>query len=400
MPNDSVRDLPDVSLLAGDGTYGALWAVCDNSSDGNGGTLDCVAATNGTFENDAVGGTSTSTPAWASILALARQKTGDRLGQALTTLYSLFNGSSSASIFHDVTTGNNSVPCAPSATTSASCVMNTAGFDFEGGYDTNTGYDLATGLGSVDVTALVTSWSSTSTPITPTLTLTPSATSIAANEALTVAVTVAGPSGSATPTGTVTLTVGTYTSSPATLASGAASITVPASTLTPGSYTVQVGYTPDAASSSVYFAGSGSTSITVGGFFTIGPATSTVAVTAGATTGNTTTITITPADGYTGTVGFTCTLTTPAAGSNPSYYPACTVPNVTIASGATSGTATAAFSTTARSTTTSSLDPRTRSGTIAGIRRPEARPLPVCCSLAFRQDGAAGSRCLACWFSW
>jgi hypothetical protein len=358
VPNDGVRDLPDVALLAGDGAYGALWAVCDNSSDGNGGTLDCVAATNGSFENDSVGGTSAATPAWASILALARQKSGGRLGQATVMLYSLFNGGSGASIFHDVTTGNNSVPCAPSATTAASCVVNTAGYNFEGGYDTNAGYDLATGLGSVDVTALVTNWSSTSTPITPTLTLTPSATTIAVDEPLTVAVTVAGPSGSATPTGTVTLTVGTYTSSPATLAGGAASLTVPASTLTPGSYTVQVAYTPDAASSSVYFAGSGSTAITVGGFFTLGPTTSTVAVTAGATTGNTTVVTITPADGYTGTVGFTCTLTTPAAGSNSSYYPACAVPNVAIAAGAKSGTATATFSTTARSTTTSYLDPR------------------------------------------
>jgi hypothetical protein len=84
-----------------------------------------------------------------------------------------------------------------------------------------------------------------------------------------------------------------------------------------------------------------------------------LALAAGATTGNTATFTVATTNGYTGTVGFTCTLTTPAAGSNSSYYPACTVPNVAIASGVKSGTATATFSTTARSTTTSYLDPGT-----------------------------------------
>jgi len=65
-------------------------------------------------------------------------------------------------------------------------------------------------------------------------------------------------------------------------------------------------------------------------------------------------------DGYTGTVAFSCALTTPAPGSNSSYYPACTVTNATMTSGETSTTATATFSTTARSTTTSLVDPRTR----------------------------------------
>jgi subtilase family serine protease len=364
VPNDGVRDLPDVSLLSGDGSYGALWAVCDNSSDGNGGTLDC-AVTSGSsgFENDAVGGTSASTPAFASILALVRQKTGNRLGQAAQTLYSLFNGSSSAAIFHDVTSGNNSVPCAQSTVNAASCVSNTAGYSYETGYDTNTGYDLATGLGSVDVTALVNGWAAASSPATPIVTVTPSASSITITEPLVVAITVAGPtSGSAVPTGSVVLTAGSYTSDPTTLASGAASITVPAGTLSEGTYAVQVSYTPDTASSGVYFSGSSSVSITVGGTFAVAPAASALTVAAGATSGNTTTLTVNTTNAFAGTVNLTCALTTSPSGANASYSPACLIAptSVTLSGTTSSATATATFKSTARSTSTALASPQER----------------------------------------
>jgi subtilase family serine protease len=386
VPNDSVRDIPDVSLLSGDGAYNALWAVCDNTPDGNGGTLDCIA-TNGSFENDAVGGTSAATPAFASIFALVRQKTGGRLGQAASTLYALFAGSGSSSIFHDVTTGNNSVPCTQSTANAASCVANTAGYFFESGYDTNVGYDLATGLGSVDVTQLVNAWGASTTPITPTVTVTTTSAEIAVTDPLPITVTVAGPAGSATPTGSVTLTVGSYVSAATTLTTGSATITVPANTLTPGSYTASAAYTPDSASSGTYFAGSGTVAITVGGSFSF-PATPPTAVTvvAGATTGNTTTATVSTSNGYTGTVTFSCTIATEPSGANASYYPGCTpAGTVTIASGQTSGSTTIAFATTARSTTTSMAVPLEKS-------RPSRWYIPA--------GGVAGGRCWACWSSW
>ncbi len=358
VPNDSVRDVPDVSLLAGDGSYAALWAVCDNTSDGQGGTLDCVLATNGDFENDAVGGTSTATPAWASILALARQKTGGRLGQAAQTLYTLFNGSSSATIFHDVTTGNNSVPCTQSTLNAASCLENTAGYFFESGYNTNAGYDLATGIGSVDVTALVNGWSSSSTLITPTLTLTPSATTITTAEALTVAVTVAGPSGSATPTGSVTLTAGTYTSAAATLTSGAASITVPAGTFAAGSYTVQVTYTPDTTSSGVYFSGSASTALTVTqgaapGFTIAGSAINVLPGASGSTM-----LSVTPSGGFTGGINLTCSVSGPSG--------AASVPTCSLSPALVTITGTAAATTTLNIVTTATTTAGTYTVTVNG----------------------------------
>jgi subtilase family serine protease len=362
VPNDSARDVPDVSLLAADGAYAALWAVCDNQSDGNGGELNCSAAdTSGDFENDAVGGTSASTPAYAGIFALIRQKTRGRLGLPGSTLYALFNGASASSIFHDITTGNNSVPCVPSTLNAASCLQNTAGNYFESGYDTNTGYDLATGLGSVDVTQLVNAWGSSATPITPTVTVTTASEEIAVTDPIPVTVTVTGPAESPTPTGSVTLTVGSYVSAATTLMSGSASITVPANTLTPGSYTASAAYTPDSASSGTYFSGSGTVAITVGGSFSLNTPTA-VTVSAGASSGNTTTVTASTSNAYTGTVTFSCAIATEPAGANASYYPSCTpAGTITIASGQTSGSTTVSFGTTARSTSTAMAAPSEKS---------------------------------------
>ncbi len=61
VPNDQARDIPDVAMLAGNGFYGAAWAVCDNSPagvDSNGvtGVANCVAGSSGDFFTDGVGG--------------------------------------------------------------------------------------------------------------------------------------------------------------------------------------------------------------------------------------------------------------------------------------------------------------------------------------------------------
>jgi subtilase family serine protease len=169
---DSVRDIPDVSLMAGNGYNGAAtWLVCDNDTNNlafsnSEGVLDCSNISGGYF--DGFGGTSTATPAFAGILALVEQKAGSRLGQAAQTLYDLHNGGYASSIFHDVTVGNNSVPCVES---SPNCAVDSEGYYFESGYNTLSGYDLATGLGSVDATPLVNYWS-TANPAPYTLTAT------------------------------------------------------------------------------------------------------------------------------------------------------------------------------------------------------------------------------------
>jgi hypothetical protein len=116
-------------------------------------------------------------------------------------------------------------------------------------------YNSASGTASVTVTQQVVS--------TPTVTVTPASSSISTTQSLGVSIAVASASG--TPTGSVVLSGGGYTSSATTLSSGSASITVPAGKLTAGSDTLTANYTPDSASSAIYNSASGTASVTVTG---------------------------------------------------------------------------------------------------------------------------------------
>ena len=111
--------------------------------------------------------------------------------------------------------------------------------------------------GSMTVTA-----NYVATVVTPTVTVTPAASSITVAQSLAVTVAVSGGSGNPTPTGSVTLSSGTYTSAAATLTSGSAQITIPANSLAAGSDTLTAAYTPDTASSSTYNKASGSAAVT------------------------------------------------------------------------------------------------------------------------------------------
>jgi hypothetical protein len=104
------------------------------------------------------------------------------------------------------------------------------------------------------------------THMTPTVTLAPSSTSTTTTQALTVVVAVSGGSGNPAPTGSVTLTSGSFISSSAALSSGVATISISAGSLSVGTDTLLVTYTPDAASSSAYNSASGSTSVSVQGY--------------------------------------------------------------------------------------------------------------------------------------
>jgi hypothetical protein len=236
VPSDGKRDLPDVSLMAGNEYDDAIWAICDDATDPSAfspyanALLDCSSISAGDF--DAYGGTSTSAPSFAGILALVEQKTGSKLGLPAQILYTLYGTAPTA--FHDVTVGNNSVACSSTLTKDGSCVEDAAGYYFESGYNTTTGYDLATGLGSVDATKLVNAWTSTTGSHTATVTFTSvSPNPVVTTGSLTVVVTVSGSDG--TPAGTVTLTGGSYNSGAQTLSSGSYSFTVPAGDLAIGS---------------------------------------------------------------------------------------------------------------------------------------------------------------------
>jgi hypothetical protein len=165
-PADGVRDLPDVSFLAANGFYGAVWVVCaDNVALGEyiQSYTNCET-TNGAFTSSTTfsgfGGTSAAAPALAGILALVEQKTGSRLGQADDVLYQLA-ASKYSTVFHDVTQGDNSVVCGSGT---ANCGSN----GFLTGYDAGIGYDRASGLGSIDVKQLLKNWDSATLDTTKT----------------------------------------------------------------------------------------------------------------------------------------------------------------------------------------------------------------------------------------
>jgi subtilisin family serine protease len=123
VPNDGARDIPDVSLMAGNGLYGAAWLVCTDDTTENASmqivTENCTNQPDGNFYYSGFGGTSTSAPSFAGILALVQQANGGsgashRLGaEGAKKLYDLFNSprATASAVFHDITVGNNSVYC-------------------------------------------------------------------------------------------------------------------------------------------------------------------------------------------------------------------------------------------------------------------------------------------------
>ena len=137
----------------------------------------------------------------------------------------------------------------------------------------------------------------------PTVSLNASSSSINSAEPVTVKIVVAGAATDPVAQGTVTLSTGAYKSNAVALAGGTASMTVPANTLAIGANTVTASYSGDAN----YAANSGNVSITVTAAvtptFTV--AGSALTITAGATTGNTSVVTVAPGTGFTGSVTLT-----------------------------------------------------------------------------------------------
>jgi pseudomonalisin len=156
VPADGKRDVPDVALTsAGHDGY--------------------MIYQNG--ELYVVGGTSAASPSFAGVMALIVQHTAARQGNANIAFYSLASKqrAGGASVFHDITIGNNSVPG-------------------QTGFNATVGYDQATGLGSIDGSVLVGHWSDAS--VVPTFQATSSANSLSltagSNNSVSVNVTVSG----------------------------------------------------------------------------------------------------------------------------------------------------------------------------------------------------------------
>jgi hypothetical protein len=118
---------------------------------------------------------------------------------------------------------------------------------------------------SVTVSGNMTITANYTTPVAvaPTVGVTPASSTITTAQSLSVAVSVVGTNGGATPTGSVVLTSGTYTSAAATLSNGSATINVAAGSLAAGNDTLTATYTPDSASSAAYKSASGTANVTV-----------------------------------------------------------------------------------------------------------------------------------------
>jgi subtilase family serine protease len=290
---DGVRDVPDVTIAASPDHDGYL--LCTSGSCAGGIVND----------NFIAGGTSASSPVFAGIVTLLNQYllknglvTKPGLSNINPTLYQ--RAKSDPTAFHDITTGNNIVPCTPGTPVGypASQQCPAAG---QFGYYAGAGYDLVTGLGSVDAYNLVTGWSS-AVPTTTTMAISP-ASPVNAGTSVTLTATVKPSSISTkTPTGTVTFTdatlgkLGTGTLN----SSGVATLT--SSTLAGASYSITATYGGD-----TNFSGSTSSSVPYNvQDFKIAANPTTVTVTAPGQSG-TTTLTITPLGGFSQTVTYTCT---------------------------------------------------------------------------------------------
>ncbi len=181
VPNDGVRDVPDVALFASNGWWGHYYVTCwsDPSYQGS------AACTGAPSTWSGFGGTSVSSPIMAGIQALVNQKTGVQWGNPNPTLYtlakseygatgnpscnsSLGNASSSSCVFHDITVGDMDVPCKALSGTKWDCylpsgtygVLSTSSTSYIPAYGTGVGYDFSSGIGSVNAQNLVNSWPS------------------------------------------------------------------------------------------------------------------------------------------------------------------------------------------------------------------------------------------------
>ncbi len=181
IPNDHVRDIPDVSLFAANGLWGHYYVFC--WSDTANGGAPCVGNPSGWA---GAGGTSFSSPILAGIQALVNQHQGGAQGNPNYVYYKLAaseysasglnacnssNGSASSCIFHDVTLGDIDVDCASSfncfgytASTRRHSMgapdgaLSVSSTSFLPAYDVTTGWDFATGIGTVDAFNLVMNW--------------------------------------------------------------------------------------------------------------------------------------------------------------------------------------------------------------------------------------------------
>ncbi len=228
VPNDGARDVPDVALAASyyhDGYWDCAGGICRNRN----------------------GGDSFATPIFAGMVVLLNQQLMSKgilgqpgLGNINPVLYRM--AQNTTNVFHDITAGNNIVPCAQTP----DCIGGQLG------YSAGPGYDLVTGLGSVDAFNLISQWDAHGTT---TITVSGYSTNLKLSDNTPMTVTVTG-SEEAAPTGSVSIYLeGTHTADPTltnplllgtvALRSGSTSFQLYGGQLNAGSNTIVLSYSGD-----------------------------------------------------------------------------------------------------------------------------------------------------------
>jgi Pro-kumamolisin, activation domain/Bacterial Ig-like domain (group 3) len=267
VPQDGVRDIPDISLFASGGFNNSFYIMCEADLTPFGVKLgDDIPCSLANLTFVGIGGTSAAAPTFAGVMALIDQQTGVRQGNANYVLYNLAAqpgascnsstapASGGSCIFYDITKGNDSVPC----TGTLNCGFGMTASQGVGimvdpnsptvpAWTATTGYDLATGLGSLNAANLVKAWSNVSFSPSATTLVSVSPQNLVHGQPVSVSVAVAAKNGSGTPTGAVALMAAPNGTSTAVtnfaLVNGAATGTT---TLLPGgAYNVTAHYAGD-----------------------------------------------------------------------------------------------------------------------------------------------------------
>jgi subtilase family serine protease len=260
------RAQPDISAFAASGFWGHALISCDSHV----ATTACTSSS--TF--GAGGGTSYVAPQMAGIGGLLVSYTGSRQGLLNPALYALAkaqftatatksscysNGQTSntgvttsrpisSCTFNDVTSSNNSMPCAAGST---NCYVNagagygmlssTGAASLTVGFPSTPGYDEVTGIGTLNVNNLLVNWKKA---FTSTTSLSASATSITAAQSTNLTANVSGgtPPGFSgqvpTLAGTVSFAAGSTALGSCTLSAGTCVLSVSGSALQVGSNSI------------------------------------------------------------------------------------------------------------------------------------------------------------------
>jgi Pro-kumamolisin, activation domain/Bacterial Ig-like domain (group 3)/FG-GAP-like repeat len=262
IPDDKVRDVPDVSLFGSYLTFGSAYLYCMTDPTY---VQSCNYDTPDGLKYLASGGTSFGAPAFAGIMALINQKTNSSQGLANYYLYTIGGqefgstespntsqtnacragsspGAANSCSFYDVTEGTNALPC---FITSWDCINGPNGYaGVLAAYGSTPGYDRVTGLGSINVENLVNNWATLAAATQPTTTtLTASTTLSSYGQPITFSGTVAPVSGSGTPPGTVSIQGMQQSQASINLTNGTYSQAV--ASLPPGAYDVTANYVGD-----------------------------------------------------------------------------------------------------------------------------------------------------------